>query len=74
MNNFGYLGASWGNAANTQRQNSQAWANQYSQNRQQQNQYNLSRRQFGVQKTMDANARNNKMLQFGVNALAGLMQ
>jgi len=74
MNNFGYLGTSWGNAANNQRQNSQGWANQSAQSRQQQQQYNLSRRQFGMQKTLDANDRNNKMFQFGVGALAGLMK
>ena len=74
MTNFGYLGSAWGNAANAQRQNSQAWAGQYAQNRQQQNQFNLSQRQFDMQKMANANDRNNKMFQFGVNALSGLMR
>ena len=72
--NFGYLGASWGNQANNGRQSAQAWGTAYGQNRQQQNQYNLAHRGFQVQKMQDANSQRDKMLQFGVGALAGLIR
>jgi hypothetical protein len=72
--NFGYLGASFNNKAQQGFQNSQAWGNNYAQNRQANNQYKLARRGFGVQKGMDAQNQRDKMLGFGVNALAGLMR
>jgi hypothetical protein len=72
--NFGYLGASFNNKAQQGFQNSQAWGNNYAQNRQANNQYKMARRGFEVQKGMDAQNQRDKTLQFGVNALAGLMR
>lgn len=74
MQNFGYLGASGANKAQQGFQNQQGWSNAYSQNRQANNQYSLARRGFQMQKTMDTQNQKDKMLQFGVNALAGLMR
>lgn len=74
MQNFGYLGASGANKAQQGFQNQQGWSNAYSQNRQANNQYSLARRGLQVQKTMDTQNQKDKMLQFGVNALAGLMR
>jgi hypothetical protein len=72
--NFGYLGASFNNKAQQGFQNSQAWGNNYAQNRQASNQYKMARRGLDVQKGMDAQNQRDKMLGFGVNALAGLMR
>lgn len=74
MQNFGYLGAAGSNKAQQGFQNQQGWSNAYSQNRQGNNQYNFARRGFQVQKSMDSQNQKDKMLQFGVNALAGLMR
>lgn len=72
--NYGYLGASLNNKAQQGFQNSQAWGNNYAQNRQANNQYKTARRGLEVQKGMDAQGRRDKTLGFGVNALAGLMR
>ena len=72
--NFGYLGASRNNAAQQGFQNSQGWANNYAQNRQANSQYNLGRRGLKIQQTMDTQNQRDKMFQFGVGALAGLMK
>lgn len=72
--NFGYLGASLNNQAAQGFQNAQGWGANYARNRQASNQYKLARRGFEVQKGMDAQGQRDKMLGFGVNALAGLMR
>lgn len=72
--NFGYLGAAYGNKAQQGFQNQQGWASNYAQNRQANNQYQLGRRGFELQRTMDNQANKDKYLQFGVGALAGLMK
>ena len=74
QNNYGYLGAAWGNAANQNRQSAQGWSNFTAQNRQQQGQYGLARRAFGAQKSMDAQSQRDRGLQFSLNALVGLMR
>lgn len=72
--NYGYLGAAWGNQAQQGYQNNQGWANSAAQNRQANNQYDLSRRSFNLQKFQDSQGQRDKMLQFGVGALSGLMR
>lgn len=72
--NFGYLGASGANKAQQGFQNQQGWANAHAQARQASNQYRLGRRGFDVQRSLDAQGQRDKMLGFGVNALAGLMR
>jgi hypothetical protein len=74
QNNYGYLGAAWGNAANQNRQSAQGWSNLTAQNRQQQGQYGLARRTFGAQKAMDAQSQRDRGMQFSLNALVGLMR
>jgi len=74
QNNYGYLGASWGNAANQNRQNAQGWSAYTAGNRQQQGQYGMAKRTFGAQKAMDTQSQRDRGMQFSLNALAGLMR
>lgn len=72
--NFGYLGAALGNQAAQNFKNQQGWSSNQAQARQASSQYRLGRRGFEVQRGMDAQGQRDKMLGFGVNALAGLMR
>lgn len=74
QNNYGYLGAAWGNAANQGRQSAQDWSAYTTQKRQQQGQYGMARRTFNAQKAMDAQSQRDRGLKFSLTALAGLMR
>lgn len=74
MQSYAYLGANLANQANQRRQQSQGMAQMYGRYAPQQSQLNVQGRQFRYQQAQNALANQDRMRNFGITALAGLMR
>lgn len=72
--NYGYLGASLLNKANASQKDSQGMAQMWGQYAPQRSQQELQRRQFQVQQATSRMGQTDRMRNFGITALAGLMR
>lgn len=74
MQGYGYLGASLAAAAGRNRQNSQALGQLWQGYAPQRSQQDIQQRQFRYQKATNRMGQKDRMTNFGLTALAGLMR
>lgn len=72
--NPAFRAASWGNAANFGRTQSQQQQNLWGQQQQARSAYSISNRQFQNDQSQNSRNQRDQFLRFGVGALSGLMR